>query len=81
MLLTITPTQLSRMPWLGKTFTEGRLYVARPSQGRCWEVRDNLGHARIVLLDGRPCPHLVALDSRQQQRCVGRWDVEAITLD
>jgi hypothetical protein len=68
-------------PWDGHTFTPGKTYAARKGAGTTYEVTDDLGHTRVILLDVPTCSHLMYAYSVPsgrhrfiQQRSVGRFE-------
>lgn len=60
--------------WVGRSFTEGKAYLARPGpgRGRVLAITDDRGFERFILLDGGPCPHLTDGDA-PFHKLVGKW--------
>jgi hypothetical protein len=69
----IKPVRISPTgsPWVGRSFTEGKAYLATPGPGALLAITDNLGRERFILLDG-PCPHLTD-GGAPFHKLVGKW--------
>jgi hypothetical protein len=68
-------------PWGGRCFTAGKTYDARKGAGTTYEVTDDLGITRVILLDAPTCSHLMhqyivpsGRSGYRQQRSVGHFE-------